>query len=79
VTTQPNKTLICPAFFEFGPDSRAAILIHEASHQNRTGPNGEGARDPGGFFSGVEVSFPGIHTAGSYEQYSSRCTISTCF
>jgi hypothetical protein len=79
VTGQPNRTLICPVFFENNADTRASTLIHEAAHQNRTGPNGEGARDPGGLFGGVPVTFPGIHTAGSYGQYASRCTISKCF
>jgi len=76
VTNQPRNVVLCPLFFQQAPNNRARILIHEASHQAGTG----GAKDPPAEFNGVPTSFPGIHTAASYELFSDKCTSpSSCF
>jgi hypothetical protein len=62
---------LCPAYFDavIGANTKASVLIHEATHHNRNSPSGAGTDDD---------SFPSVFNASSFELYALNCIDGSC-
>ena len=71
-----SQVRLCPSYFMLARVSRARVLIHEASHQNRNSESGVGTDDG---YTPEEYQFPSVHNAFGYEFYSNLCYDGLCW